>query len=130
MDSILATVKKSIGIFEDDDHFDPDLIVHINSVFQILKQLGVGPVEGFRIEDATAKWKDCVEDETKFSMVKTYIGLKVKLLFDPPQSTALIESMERLVSEMEWRLNVEADTISKEETSNDGQPADTVEDSQ
>ena len=130
MDSILATVKKSIGIFEDDDHFDPDLIVHINSVFQILKQLGVGPVEGFRIEDGTAKWKDFVEDETKFSMVKTYIGLKVKLLFDPPQSTALIESMERLVSEMEWRLNVEADTISKEETSNDGQPADTVEDSQ
>ena len=84
--------------------------MHINSVFTILTQLGVGPKEGFRIEDELATWMDFLQtDSVLFESVKTYIHLKVKLLFDPPLSGTVMASYERIISELEWRLNVTAD---------------------
>lgn len=110
MESILISIKKLLGITEEYDHFDPDIIMHINSVFMILNQLGVGPVEGFSIEDDTAVWTDFIQDAKKIESVKTYIYLKVKLVFDPPLSSAVIESMNRQIIELEWRLNVAAES--------------------
>lgn len=110
MESILTSIKKLLGITEEYDQFDPDIIMHINSVFMILTQLGVGPPEGFSIEDDTAVWTDFIQDIKKLESVKTYIYLKVKLAFDPPLSSAVIESMNRLINELEWRLNVAAES--------------------
>lgn len=110
MESILTSIKKLLGITEEYDQFDPDIIMHINSVFMILTQLGVGPAEGFSIEDDTAVWTDFIQDVKKLESVKTYIYLKVKLVFDPPLSSAVIESMNRLINELEWRLNVAAES--------------------
>ena len=110
MESILISIKKLLGITEEYDQFDPDIIMHINSVFMILTQIGVGPAEGFSIEDDTAVWTDFIQDVKKLESVKTYIYLKVKLAFDPPLSSAVIESMNRLINELEWRLNVAAES--------------------
>ena len=109
MESILTSVKKMLGIAEEYTHFDPDLIMHINTVFAILNQLGVGPSYGFRIEDADDEWEDFINDEVALEPVKTYVAMKVKLLFDPPTSSAVMESTNRLVNELEWRLNVTVD---------------------
>lgn len=110
MESILTSIKKLLGIAEDYDHFDADIIMHINTVFTILNQLGVGPSEGFRIEDDTTTWDDYIStDNLLFDSVKSYIHLRVKLLFDPPQSSGTTESYKRIIDELEWRLNVTAD---------------------
>lgn len=110
MESILTSIKKLLGITEEYTHFDADLIMHINSVFTILTQLGVGPKEGFRIEDELATWNDFLQtDSVLFDSVKSYMHLKVKLLFDPPLSGTVMESYNRMISEFEWRLNVTAD---------------------
>lgn len=105
MDSILNSIKKLLGIPEDYDHFDPDLIMHINSVFSILTQLGVGPPNGFFIEDEIPTWNDYISNDNRLELVKSYMNLKVRLLFDPPLSSAVMESMNRMISECEWRLN-------------------------
>lgn len=109
MESILTSVKKMLGIPEDYEHFDADIIMHINSVFMILTQLGVGPAEGFTIMDEDATWNDFIQDNKKIQSVKSYMYLKVRLLFDPPLSSAVIDSMTRLINELEWRLNVAVD---------------------
>lgn len=109
MESILTSIKKMLGISEEYEHFDPDIIMHINSVFMILTQMGVGPSEGFTIKDKTSKWTDFVSDITKIESVKSYIYLKVKLLFDPPLSSSVTESINRMISELEWRLYVAED---------------------
>ena len=109
MDSILTSVKKMLGISEEYEHFDPDIIMHINSVFMVLTQLGVGPAEGFKIEDKAAVWSDFILDTTMLEAVKSYMYLKVRLLFDPPLSSAVLDSMNRLISELEWRLNAAVD---------------------
>lgn len=109
MDSILTSVKKMLGISKEYEHFDDDLIMHINSVFLVLTQLGVGPREGFIIEDDSTEWLDFIEDPTKLQMAKSYMYLKVKLLFDPPLSSAVIDATNRMISEFEWRLCVAAD---------------------
>lgn len=110
MESILTSIKKLLGIAEEYEHFDEDIIMHINSVLMILTQLGVGPSEGFRIEDETATWNDFIPDDVRLDSVKSYMHLKVKLLFDPPLSSAAIDSMNRMISEFEWRLNVAAES--------------------
>lgn len=111
MESILTSIKKLLGIAEEYDYFDPDIIMHINSVFTILTQLGVGPVEGFRIEDDSTNWNDYIStDDLNYESVKSYIHLRVKLLFDPPASSAIIESMNRMINEFEWRLNATAES--------------------
>ena len=109
MDSILTSVKKMLGIAEEYTHFDADLIMHINTVFTILNQLGVGPSYGFRIEDADDEWEDFLDDQVTLESVKTYMAMKVKLMFDPPASSSVMEATNRMVSELEWRLNVTAD---------------------
>lgn len=112
MDSILTSTKKMLGIAEEYTHFDADIIMHINSVLMVLTQLGVGPADGFAIEDDTATWADFIQEATKprTEAVKSYVYLKVKLLFDPPLSSAAMESTNRLISELEWRLNVAAES--------------------
>lgn len=109
MESILTSIKKLLGIAEEYEHFDADLIMHINSVFMILTQLGVGPAEGFRIVDEDAVWSDFTNDNMQIESVKSYMFMKVKLLFDPPLSSAVMESYNRLINEFEWRLNVAVD---------------------
>lgn len=106
MESILTSTKKLLGITEDYAHFDKDIIMHINTVFLNLNQLGVGPEEGFLIEDDLAEWADFISDSAQLQAVKSYMYLKVKLLFDPPLSSAVIESTNRMISELEWRLMV------------------------
>lgn len=109
MESILASIKKLLGIAEEYEHFDNDIIMHINSVFTILNQLGVGPAEGFFIEDDSSTWDEFIEDLTKLQAVKSYVFMKVKLLFDPPTSSAVTDSYNRLITEFEWRLNSAVD---------------------
>lgn len=106
MDSILTSIKKLLGIDEEYTQFDDDIIMHINTVFLNLTQLGVGPPEGFSIEDDSTIWEDFIEDNMQLQAVKTYMYLKVKLFFDPPLSSSVIESMNHMISELEWRLNV------------------------
>jgi len=111
MESILTSIKKMLGIVEEYTHFDADLIMHINSVFAILTQIGVGPSEGFSIEDDTDVWTDFIQDNKRLESVKSYTYMKVKLLFDPPLSSSVIESMNRIISELEWRIQVAADPV-------------------
>lgn len=108
MDSILNSIKKMLGIDAEYDAFDPDIIMHINSVFFILHQLGVGPTEGFSISDEYSTWSDFISD-SNIEAVKSYVGLKVRLLFDPPTSTAVADSINKLIAELEWRLNLSAE---------------------
>lgn len=108
--SILTSIKKSLGPTEEYDHFDPDIIMHTNSVIANLTQLGVGPTEGFMIEDAKDTWSDFIGDDPRLNHVKTYIYLRVKLLFDPPTNSALIKSMQEEIEKLEWLLNVAAET--------------------
>lgn len=110
MESILTSIKNLLGITEEYDQFDAVLIMHINSVFMVLNQLGVGPDGGFSITDKTQTWSEFIPIESsKFNSVKSYMHMKVKILFDPPQSSIVMESMNRMISELEWRLNVAAE---------------------
>lgn len=106
MESILTSIKKMLGIHADDTSFDPDIIMHINSVFMILRQLGVGPEEGFAIEGEDALWTDFMPAGAMLEGVKSYMYMKVRLLFDPPTTASMFDSMTRLVTELEWRLNI------------------------
>lgn len=110
MDSILTSVKKALGIAAEYTHFDPDLIMHINSVFSILNQLGVGPEKGFIISNEYNTWSEFIADNPKLEFVKSYMYLKVKLLFDPPTSSAVAESTKRLTDELEWRILTAAES--------------------
>ena len=110
MESILISIKKILGITEEYTHFDQDIIMHINSVFMVLTQIGIGPSEGFFIEDASATWNDFIQEDKTIEAVKSYMGLKVQLLFDPPLSSSVMESKKRLIDEFEWRLNVQAES--------------------
>ena len=112
MDSILTSVKKMLGIPEDYEQFDMDIIMHINSVFMILTQLGVGPEEGFTISNKSDKWSDFIGEGKLVELIKSYVYLKVRLIFDPPQSSSIIEAMNRQISEFEWRINVAVDPSS------------------
>lgn len=109
MESILTSIKKMLGIAEEYEHFDPDIIMHINSVFMVLNQLGVGPEKCFFIEDKLSTWADFLDDPTDLQMVKTYIGLKVRLIFDPPASSVVMEAMKQMINECEFRLNIAVD---------------------
>lgn len=112
MDSILTSIKKMLGIADEYINFDTDLLIHINSVLMILTQMGVGSSEGFSIQDKYDEWSDFVPDSANLDLVKSYVYLKVKLLFDPPLSSAVIESINRQITEFEFRLNIAADTTS------------------
>ena len=108
-DSILTSIKKLLGIPEDYDPFDKDVVMHINTVLFSLNQIGVGPPNGFVISDKTTTWSEYLTDPTNLEAVKSYIYLKVRLLFDPPTSSVITESINRQIAELEWRLRVAVD---------------------
>ena len=110
MESILTSIKKLLGITEEYVHFDADIIMHINSVFMILTQIGVGPSEGFSITGDNETWNDFIPEGQTLEAAKSYVYLKVKLLFDPNMSSAVLESTNSLIRELEWRLNVAAES--------------------
>lgn len=105
-ESILNTIKKLLGITEDNKDFDTDIIVDINSVFMILKQLGVGPNEGFKIEDDSSTWDEYIDNEADLEAVKSYIYLRVKIMFDPPLNGTVTDALNSVKDELEWRLNM------------------------
>lgn len=108
MESILTSIKKLLGITEEYTHFDDDIIMHINTVFMTLTQLGIGPAIGFTINGDDLVWTDFVSID-EVAAVKSYVYLRVKLLFDPPLNSSVLASMERTIAELEWRLNVAVD---------------------
>lgn len=111
MESILTSIKKLLGIAEEYEHFDPDIIMHINTVFMTLTQLGVGPSEGFYITDDETVWSDYITDPNKLQAVKTYMYLKVRLLFDSASlGSSTLSAYERQIQELEWRLNIDVES--------------------
>ena len=109
-ESILESIKHLLGPGSCDDHFDDDLIIFINGVFSQLTQLGVGPEKGFSIDGPDKFWEEYISNDPKLEMVKTYMYTKVRLRFDPPQSSSVIQLMQQDANELEWRLNVAADS--------------------
>lgn len=109
INSILDSTKKNLGIAAEYRAFDEDVTTHINTAFSTLHQLGVGPVEGFMIEDESAEWGDFLGGDIPLNQVKTYIFMRVKLIFDPPPNSFGIAAMEKQIEEMEWRLMVYVD---------------------
>lgn len=110
MDSILQSIKKLLGIQPEYDVFDQDILIHINTAFAILNQLNIGPPDGFYVADKDATWATYITS-CNLTMIRTFVYLKVKLIFDPPSSTAVIESINRTLGEIEFRLYVEGDPI-------------------
>lgn len=108
-ESILNTIKQMLGIEKDYNVFDVDVIVGINSAFYTLRQLGVGPREGYTVTGADETWLDFLDDQSLLSEVKTYTYLKTRLQFDPPTNSFLTQSIEKQITEAEWRLNVHAE---------------------
>lgn len=108
-DSILMTIRKLVCGDPYADHFDTDLLVHINACFSILNQLGVGPENGFVVTDETQSWSSYSDNDHILNMVKTYVTLKVKKIFDPPLTSSVLEAMDKEIKELEWRLNVAVD---------------------
>lgn len=108
--SILVDIKKMLGPESDYDHFDQDIIIHINSALNILRQLGVGPSSGFQIITGRETWEDYWQGVQEVPMVKSYIYARVKLIFDPPTSSYITEALKEQIKEFEWRCNVDVET--------------------
>lgn len=119
MESILIYIRQMILGNSEETHFDPDLIMHINSTFSTLHQMGVGPEETFSILGDKEVWSDFTGETNDYNEVKTYMYLKVKLVFDPPSSANVLAAMERQKDELEWRLNVTASNNAMEEGSDE-----------
>lgn len=109
MESILITIKKMLGIAEDYTHFDVDIIMHINTALMTLSQLGVGPEHPVSITSETDTWRSIFGDISDIEAVKTYIYLKVRVVFDPPTSSFVLDAINRQIAELEWRLNIQRD---------------------
>ena len=105
MDSILTSTKKNLGLDADYTAFDPDIVLYINGVFSTLNQLGIGPEIGFAIEDATPTWDAFLGTDPRLNNVKNYMYLRVRMLFDPPTLSYLIDAMKEQIKELEWRMN-------------------------
>lgn len=131
MESILTSIKKLLGIDEAYEAFDTDIIIHINSIFSVLNQLGVGPKETFSITDKTQTWDEFMKtwedgsDRIDMGMVKTYVYLKVRMIFDPPTNSSAMDAFNAQAAELEWRLNTLCDEtwldeeVSDDETTNE-----------
>lgn len=109
-ESILTSIKAQLGIQEEYTAFDQQIIMHINSVLMVLNQLGIGPTAGFIISDKTATWNDFLSSDKNLEATKSYVGMRVRMLFDPPTTSIVAESMNRMINEFEWRLNSEAES--------------------
>jgi hypothetical protein len=105
-ESILTETKQVLGIAEDVTAFDFDIRMHINSALGTLNQLGIGPEGGFEVEDATQKWTDFLLTDLKLSPVKSYVHLRVKMIFDPPANSWATVAMKEQIEQLEWRLNI------------------------
>lgn len=116
MESILDSIKKLLGIESEYEAFDTDIIIHINSVFMVLNQLGVGPEVPFVIHGKDEEWTSFDPRIDLVEAVKSYMYLKIRLLFDPPTSGVLHEAMERQIGELEWRLNIQAEGGNQDES--------------
>lgn len=114
MGSILTSIKKLLGIGKEYTHFDSDIIIHINSVLMTLHQLGIGPEKGYLISSDLETWENFLGTDANLEAVKTYVYLKVRTLFDPPASAALLDAMKRQADELEWRLQVQTEIMNKE----------------
>ena len=112
MESILMSIKKLLGIEAEYTIFDTDIITNINMSLMILEQIGVGPVNGFVVSDSSQTWLDFMQAGVNIGAVKTYIYLRVKQVFDPPTSSFVLESLNKQIQELEWRLNVKAEGAS------------------
>lgn len=108
--SILITIKKMLGLDKDYDVFDEEIKVHINSVFMYLNQLGVGPNTPYSITGESEKWPQLTPDVDDVNALKTYMYLRVKLAFDPPNTSFVLKAIQDQITELEWRLNVQADS--------------------
>lgn len=115
-DSILQTIKKMVGVSPDCDAFDLEITSDINAVFLILNQLGVGPETPFSIDTGEETWSDFIDDKTMVNMLKSYVALKVRLMFDPPSTSFVIDAISKNIQELEWRLNVQVDPLIKQDT--------------
>jgi hypothetical protein len=106
VESILSSTKKALGIAPENTDFDVDILMHLNSVLSILNQLGIGPTDGFAVEDDSPTWGDFLgDDKPRYNVVKTYVYLRTRLMFDPPQTSFAIEAMERQIEELGYRIN-------------------------
>lgn len=105
-DRILPNIKKLLNLAESYEAFDTDVMLHINSAFGTLSQIGIGPAEGFMIEDAEAVWATFLGDDPRLNSVKTYVYLRVRMVFDPPSTSFVIDALTKQIQELEWRLNV------------------------
>jgi hypothetical protein len=103
-ESILNSTKKALGIADDYTAFDRDIVMHINSVFSVLQQLGIGPTDGFEIADDSETWDTFLAGEKKYNQVKTLMYLRVRMLFDPPTTSYLVDAMQKQIGEIEWRI--------------------------
>lgn len=112
MDSILNSIKKILSIDPSYKAFDTDIVFHINSVFATLNQLGIGPEAGFMIEDDTTTWDAFLNNDLKLNFVKQYVYLKVRMIFDPPQTSFVLEAMNRQAEQLEWRISVQREGVS------------------
>lgn len=111
--SILISIKKLLGLTASDTSFDTDVIIHINTALMVLNQLGVGPESGFAIKSSEESWDEFISEEDDLEAVKTYIYLKVKMVFDPPQHGPTEDALKESIKEYEWRLNVKAENAEK-----------------
>lgn len=105
--SILTTTKKAVGVDENYTAFDVDILMHINSAFSTLNQIGIGPEAGFAIEDATPTWNAFLGNDLRLNSVKSYVYLRVRVLFDPPTTSYLLTAIKEQIQELEWRLNAQ-----------------------
>lgn len=110
MDSILTSIKKLLGIVEEDTSFDVDVIMHINSAFSELTQIGFGPKDGYSIIGKENLWSEIISDKKTLEMIKTYIYLKVKIIFDPPLNSSTLETYKQEIERYEWRINSEVES--------------------
>lgn len=108
-ESILVSIKKLLGIYSDDTSFDTDVLIHINTILTNLIQMGIGPSEGFYVSGFVETWGEFLQNESLLIQVKSYVYLKVKLLFDPPTNSSMLDSIRQLAAELEWRLFIERD---------------------
>lgn len=112
-DHIIPSIKKMLGLSEENTPFDTDVVIHINSALMKLCQLGVGPKEGFTVTDYNQTWSDFLTNNIKLGAVKTYVYLQVKMLFDPPSNSIIMDAMKQQAEEIGWRLNVHAESVEK-----------------
>lgn len=110
-ESILDSTKKVLNLSSDYTVFDQDIIMHINSVFSTINQLGVGPDVGFMIEDNEPVWSDLLEGDLRLNNIKTYVYLRVRMLFDPPTIGYLVQAMKEQIKELEWRINAQRESV-------------------